>query len=219
MATKTKSRPKWTSKKLEEAYLKMLLTKGERPSSVFAFTDSIGISEDKFYTFFNSFDAVENAIFTGLMEKTIKTVKNGDGYDTFAAQEKLLTFYFAHIEILKSHRSFVALKWPEIKRNPGKTPSWLKGYRKAFLDFARQIVMEGITNEEIKERPFISDRYDKAFWVQLAFVVHFWINDDSSDFEKTDAAIEKAVNLSFQLLGDTTIDSFIDFAKFLWQSK
>ena len=219
MATKTKTAPKWTNQKIEDAYVKSLLTAGKRPASVFAFADSIGISEEKFYSFFSSFDAIENAIFTEIISKTVKNVKSGEGYSSFSAQEKLLTFYFAHIEQLKSNRSLISLKWKELKSNPAKTPAWLKGYRQVFLDFARQIVLEGIANEEIKERPFLSDRYDKAFWVELAFVVHFWINDDSPDFEKTDAAIEKAVNLSFQLLGDTTLDSFIDFAKFMWQSK
>lgn len=219
MPTKSKNKPTWTAKKLETAYLKMLLTNGKRPASVFAFADSIGITEGKFYTFFNSFDGIESVIFTKLMSTTVKSVKTGNNYASFSAQEKLLTFYFAHIEVLQSHRSLIALKWPEVKRNPTKTPAWLIGYRKVFLDYANQIVMEGIEKDEIKERPFLSDRYDKAFWIQLAFVVHFWVHDDSTDFEKTDAAIEKAVSLSFQLLGDTTIDSFIDFAKFLWQSK
>jgi hypothetical protein len=35
----------------------------------------------------------------------------------------------------------------------------------------------------------------------------------------SDAAVEKAVNLSFQLLGESAIDGAIDLAKFLWQSK
>lgn len=218
MATKTKTAPKWTNRKIEDAYAKSLLTEGKRPSSVFAFADSIGMSEEKFYSFFSSFDAIENAIFTEIISKTVKSVKSGEGYNSFSAREKLLTFYFAHIEQLKANRSLISLKWKDVKKNPTKSPAWLKGYRQVFLDFARQIVVEGIANEEIKERPFLSDRYDKAFWVQLAFVVHFWINDDSADFQKTDAAIEKAVNLSFQLLGDTTLDSFIDFAKFIWQS-
>lgn len=219
MTTKTKAAPKWTNRKIEDAYLKTLLTEGKRPTSVFLFADSLGISEEKFYSFFSSFDAIENGIFTDIISKTVKGVKSGEGYNSFTAQEKLLTFYYAHIEQLKANRSLISLKWKQVKKNPTISPAWLKGYRALFLDFSRQIVMEAIANEEIKERPFLSDRYAKAYWVQLAFVVHFWINDDSPEFERTDAAIEKAVNLSFQLLSDTTIDSLFDFAKFMWHSK
>jgi hypothetical protein len=100
-----------------------------------------------------------------------------------------------------------------------RTPKQLEGYKKSFMTFAMEIVVEGIEKEEIKERQYISERYDKAFWLQLAFVVNYWIGDSSKDFEQSDAAVEKAVNLSFQLLGDSTLDSVVDFAKFLWQSK
>lgn len=219
MATKTKTAPKWTAQKIEDAYLKTLLTDGQRPTSVFLFADSLGMNEEKFYSFFSSFDAIENGIFTEIISTTVKGVKNGDGYNSFTAREKLLTFYYAHMEQLKANRSLISLKWKQVKKNPTISPVWLKGYHQVFVDFAREIVMDAITNEEIRQRPFLSDRYPKVFWLQLAFVVHFWINDDSPEFERTDAAIEKAVNLSFQLLSDTTIDSLFDFAKFMWHSK
>lgn len=219
MATKTKTAPKWTDRKIADAYLKVLLTEGKRPSSVFLFADSLGMSEEKFYSYFSSFDAIENQIFTDIISKTLKDIKSDEGYKSFSARDKLLTFYYAHIEHLKANRSLISLKWKQVKRNPSISPAWIKGYRETFLEFARQIVFDAIANGEIKQRPFLSDRYDKAFWVQLAFVVHFWVNDDSPEFERTDAAIEKAVNLSFQLLSDTTIDSLFDFAKFMWHSK
>jgi hypothetical protein len=50
----------------------------------------------------------------------------------------------------------------------------------------------------------------------MEFVIGFWIKDNSQGFEKTDAAIEKAVNLSFDLLGKNIADSAFDFAKFVF---
>jgi hypothetical protein len=70
----------------------------------------------------------------------------------------------------------------------------------------------------MKKRPYISDKYDEALWIQFLFVVYFWIKDDSPGFEKTDAAIEKAVKLSSELMGEGPVDSFIDLAKFLYQN-
>jgi len=55
--------------------------------------------------------------------------------------------------------------------------------------------------------------------LQLLFVIGFWIKDDSIAFEKTDAAIEKAVNLSFDLMGKGPLDAMLDFGKFLYQNK
>jgi hypothetical protein len=110
------------------------------------------------------------------------------------------------------------LRWKGLKDNI-KTPESLKSYKDHFLKYAKGIVSEGINTDEIKERMFISDRYDQAFWLKLVFVIDFWIKDTSPDFEQTDAAIEKAVNLSFELLSESTLDRAIDFVKFLWQSK
>jgi hypothetical protein len=53
----------------------------------------------------------------------------------------------------------------------------------------------------------------------MGFILLFWKEDDSAGFEKTDAAVEKSVNLAFDLIGKGAVDSAIDFAKFLYQNK
>jgi hypothetical protein len=80
------------------------------------------------------------------------------------------------------------------------------------------LVTEGKDTTEVAERPF-TNQYEKAFWLHFLFITRFWVNDDSSDFEKTDAAIEKSVNLAFDLVGKGPLDSMLDFAKFLFQNK
>jgi hypothetical protein len=223
MATQTKtgtrtSKPKITAEQIQSAYVKYVLTEGKLPASVFAFADMNGMQESDFYTFFSSFEALEEGLWTGMMDRTIASIKADSNFEAFSAREKLLSFYFTHLEILKERRSFAAMQWPKFKMQP-RTPKQLEGYKKSFMAFAKEIVVEGIEKQEIKERQYISERYDKAFWLQLAFVVNYWTGDSSKDFEQSDAAVEKAVNLSFQLLGDSTLDSVVDFAKFLWQSK
>jgi hypothetical protein len=42
------------------------------------------------------------------------------------------------------------------------------------------------------------------------------MTDESRDFEDTDAAIEKGVNLGFDLMKENTLDKAFDLAKFLW---
>ena len=59
----------------------------------------------------------------------------------------------------------------------------------------------------------------EALWMQVGFVFRYWVEDRSPRFEKTDAAIEKSVNLAFDLMGKSALDSFLDFAKFLYQHK
>jgi hypothetical protein len=94
-----------------------------------------------------------------------------------------------------------------------------KEFKEKFKDFAGDIIMEGKETQEIASRPFITEKYDEALWLQVAFVFRYWLDDRSPRFEKTDAAIEKAVNLAFDLMGKSALDTFLDFAKFLYQNK
>ena len=43
------------------------------------------------------------------------------------------------------------------------------------------------------------------------------MNDESVRFEKTDIAIEKSVNTSFDVFDNATLDNIIDFGKFLYK--
>ncbi|MDQ2864039.1 MAG: TetR family transcriptional regulator C-terminal domain-containing protein, partial [Bacteroidota bacterium] len=62
---------------------------------------------------------------------------------------------------------------------------------------------------------FFSKRYKDALWIQFAFIINFWIDDDSNGFEKTDEAIEKGINLSFDLFQRSPIDNLFEYGKFL----
>lgn len=217
MAAKTTTK-KPTAKTISDAYIKRLLIHGEMPKSVFAFADELGMSEKDFYDFFSSFEALEEGIWKGFMDDTLKAIHKDENYKGFTAREKLLAFYFTHLEVLKENRSYVVMRWPEVKKTP-KMPKWLKHYKEAYYEYAREVIAEGMEGGEIKDRKYLSERYDKALWVQLVFVVDYWCNDTSKDFENSDAAIEKAVTLSFQLLGESALDNALDFAKFIWQSK
>ena len=103
---------------------------------------------------------------------------------------------------------------PTVKEHP-----LLKGMKSSYLDFIHGLMIEGNDTGEIPKRPFLSDRYKQGFWVQLLFILNFWKNDESKGFENTDAAIEKAVNLSLDLIEKGPLDSMIDFAKFLYQNR
>lgn len=217
-STTSKTKPTWDAAGIADAYIRELLTHGKAPASVFAFTDKLGLAESDFYKFYSSFESLEMEVWHKLMSTTIETLNADEKFATFSAREKLLAFFFTHLEVLKDKRSYVAMRWPQNKLSPN-TPKMLKSYREAFMTFAQMIVEEALEKGEIKDRKRLSEQYDKAFWFQAVFVVGYWINDSSKDFEQSDAAVEKAVNLSFQLLGESALDSAIDFAKFIWQSK
>jgi len=84
-----------------------------------------------------------------------------------------------------------------------------------FENFATEIINEGIETSELSDRKFFAKRYKDALWVQFVFVLNFWINDNSAGFEKTDEAIEKGINVTFDLFQRSPIDNLFEYGKFL----
>jgi hypothetical protein len=95
----------------------------------------------------------------------------------------------------------------------------MQRFKAAFMDYATTVINEGREQEEIVDRPVLSDRYADGIWLQMMFLLRFWLKDDSTGFSNTDAAIEKSVNLSFELMGRGPLDQMIDFAKFLYHNR
>jgi hypothetical protein len=205
-------------KLIRDAYKSYWLENGKRPVSIYAFCQQLGIAETAFYDMYSSFDAVEKDLWLSYFKDTVDKLAQDEIYRNYSAQEKLLTFYFMWVQTLKENRSYI-LQQKENYRVPGMHLDKLETFRIAFYDYIRDLVKEGYTSNEIKERKFISDQYVHGFWMQALFVLRYWTKDDSNQFEMTDAAIEKAVNLSFQLISSNTLDSLVDFGKFMFTRK
>jgi len=213
-----KSGSKSSGVKIESAYIEYLLTEGKQPASVFKFCLDLKIKESDFYTQFGSFDAIENKIWKEFIDKTITRLRSDKSFGSFSVREKILAFYYTLFEELKANRSFVLFQLQPFRKME-LVPSYLKEFKKSFESFFEAILGEGKGNGEVAQRPFLDKRYPQLFWVHLGFILLFWKEDSSADFEKTDAAIEKSLNLAFDLIGKGALDSAIDFAKFMYQSK
>lgn len=204
--------------KIKASYTEYLLVHGKQPSSVYKFCLDLGIKEEEFYKQFGSFESLEKIIWNGFMDHAIKSLKADKSFSDFNAREKMLALYFTLAEVLKSNRSFILLQLNNY-RKPELVPVFLKDFKHAFEEFVGTILTDGKSKGEIAERPYLDKRYPQLFWVHLSFFLLFWKEDDSAGFEKSDAFIEKSVNLAFDLIGKGAFDSAVDFAKFLYQSK
>lgn len=207
-----------TDSRITQAYKDYLLNHGYQPASVYKFAAELGISEDEFYKHFGSFDGIENSIWKEFINNTIQALEQDEAFSSFSSRDKILTFYFALFEELKKSRSFVLLQLKN-HRKLEFTPTFLKEFRATYEKFISGILEEGKASGEVAKRPFFDKRYAGVFWFHLGFLLLFWRDDNSAGFEKTDAAIEKSVNLAFDLIGKGAFDSVVDFAKFLYQTK
>lgn len=220
-----------TLEKIRKAYTEYVLDNGKQPTSVFQFAKKLKIAEAEFYTYYSSFDAIEADVWLAFFNDAKTTVENDDTYQTYSVREKVLAFYYTWIELLKAQRSFVVYSFGRLRTEHrelsvqakvagmGATPPILAPFKDAFLDFARDLLAEGRESKEVEPRPFVTDRYPNALWAQTLYLLDFWVRDVSKNFEKTDTAIEKAVNTSFDLIGRSPLDTLFDFAKFIYQNK
>ncbi|MCW3467257.1 TetR/AcrR family transcriptional regulator [Chitinophaga nivalis] len=200
---------------IRNAYKVYWLENGKAPVSVYALCKTLDISEADFYAVYSSPEAIEKDIWLAIFQDTLEQLHADEIYQQYNAQEKLLAFYFLWVQKLKEDRSYLLLqkasfRFPELHHRK------LETFRLAFNKYVGELVKEGYQSNEIKERKYISDQYIHGFWIQALFVLKYWLDDNSANFEMTDAAIEKAVNLSFQLIRSNTLDSLLDFGKFIF---
>lgn len=202
-----------TTQEIIEHYIDYVLTHGEQPKSVYNYSKSLGISEAEFYQLFASFDAIERAIWSASIVETIDTIRQQEVWANYTAREKVLSFFYSYVEVLKRQRSFVKYSLKGSGRL--STPAVLAEMKMIFSNFSEELIADGLNSGELAERKFISKRYKDALWLQFAFILDFWIRDDSKDFEKTDEAIEKGINVTFDLFQHSPIDNLIEYGKFL----
>ncbi|HEY4197497.1 MAG TPA: TetR family transcriptional regulator C-terminal domain-containing protein [Mucilaginibacter sp.] len=203
-----------TTESIRKAYIDYVLIAGEEPKSVYVFAKKNKMAEAEFYNHFSSFKALEQQIWADVANKTLAEIKGQEIWAQYSAREKALSYFYAFFELLKQQRSFAVYS---VKKQPKgiTTPPVFAELRTVFENFCNEILSEGIESGELSDRKFFSKRYKDALWVQFGFVLHFWINDDSTGFEKTDEAIEKGVNVTFDLFQRSPIDNLFEYGKFL----
>ena len=195
-----------------------LIRNGERPVTVFKFCEELGVDESIFYIYYNSFRSVETEVWLTFYQEVKKALDQDSEYSSYSAHEKYLSFLYTVVEVYKQNRSYVVLRYAEVDRRSLR-PWFMDSFREEFAIWTKEILDEGFESNEIISRPLISSKYHEALWVQLLYITRVWTNDESEDFQVTDAAIEKSSALLFELMKSGPVDLLIDFLKFAYQNK
>ncbi|ALL08481.1 hypothetical protein AQ505_25210 [Pedobacter sp. PACM 27299] len=203
-----------TAQQIKNGYLDYVLLNGEKPASVYSFVKKLKIAEADFYDFYPSFESIEKNLWVELTLETIQAIEAQEVWSQYSSREKILSFFYSYVEVLKKHRSFIIYSLRTHKNKFG-TPEVLSGVRPIFENFAEGVINEGLDSGELANRKFLSKRYKDAVWVQFGFIVNFWTTDDSAGFEKTDEVIEKGVNVTFDLFERSPLDNLLEYGKFL----
>lgn len=204
--------------KIFEAFSNEVLEHEKEPKSVFLFCKKTGIEETDFYKHFSSLEHVKEQIFCQFFDNAYSLISKQKGFSTQTPQERLLSFYYTFFEVLLLNRSYVLYALKDSKMNLKKL-SALKGLRHAFKDFVTGLIQDGNAIKQSKFTQHPEGLFSEGAWLQLLFLLQFWLDDTSKGFEKTDIAIEKSVRTVFELFDNTPLDGIIDFGKFLWKEK
>lgn len=143
--------------KIVNAYIKYLLINGKNPESVYIFCEKQGTTEADFYREFSSFETLQKELWNDFIVTTISTLRVTPEYADYSVREKLLSFYYTFMEVLKQNRSLV-LYFFQKQNKHDIIPSFLKNARKSYLDFVGVLVEEGLQNGEFKKRPYLSEK-------------------------------------------------------------
>jgi len=209
---------KVTAEVIQAKYIECVVATDDHPSDLYAFCSDVKITDVDFLTSFTDLKEVHAAIWQGFMIETLGALADDDQFASFSGREQLLAFYYTHIEVLKKHRAFILVDRHRMKV-PIPLPRFMIGYKDSFIGFAKGLIAYAMETGEVADRKFLNSQYTRGVWAQLYWVVQFWMKDSSHEFEQTDAAIEKAVNLSLELVKPGPIGSIVDFAKFVYQNR
>lgn len=197
-------------------YVKYCLKHGHAPANVFLLCESLEMTETEFYNYFSSLEKVEESVLVNRWEDVAARFAQDEQFGSFTITEKMLTMHFAFVESLREIRSYLLWKFQDWK-NPTDQIKGLMGLRSAFQATVTPMLNAASISGEIPDRKVISKLNVEALGMNLAFVMHFWLKDDSADFERTDACIEKSVQLTMDFVGRNAVDKLFDFGKFLIQ--
>jgi hypothetical protein len=197
-------------------YMEDVLESEIELKNVFSFCKKHSIEETTFYYYFGSFKALKQRIWIKFSENVNVVIENNSDFENYIEKDKLLTYFFSLFEVLTLNRSYVVYSL-EAESNTLKNCLQLKDFRKHFKKFIESKIESPIKNEKIAN--FTTPVMSEGVWIQFLFILKFWLDDTSPNFEKTDILIEKSITTSSLFLDSKPLESLFDLAKFLFKEK
>ena len=196
-----------------DTYIAQLQKTGKAHISVHSLCLDLKIGEKEFYGEFSSLSAVEKHFWKGWIESIIDAVSSGKEWGAFSAKEQYLAFLFAFAGEALEHRSLLEQRFANLTLLC--SPDTLDGLKSSFKDFASAIIARGMESGEIAHRGPLGNVYPEVLYIHWRSVLEYFLKDESTRFERTDAFIEKTVELAFDLLRTQAVDSAADLIRFL----
>ena len=208
--SKSAKKKKVSLEDIEQQYWHLLLTHGDRPKSVYAFTQEIDLAESEFYQYSASFESLEASYWDRLVVETIEVLNQDEDYADYPCDQKLLAFFYTFFAHAQKNRSRLVEFFPKL--GCYKT---LKPMRQRFTDFAHEVIQQGVDDGSVADRKKLTNKYPQLLFEQFRSIIEFHRTDQSHEFQDTDALIEKSIRFSADIARSGTLDSAFDLGRFL----
>lgn len=210
-----------SQQKILELYSNYVLRNNKKPLNVFTFCEDHEISETDFYFYYANFEKLESDYLRFFMEETLRLIAEEENYHQQNAKHKMLSFYYTFFEQLTMNRSLVIYLLESDKNNLQSVKKLLP-LKKDFQLFIRSLdisepMMENTTESMAKIERLKNKGIEELYWGHFMATLKFWLDDTSSNFEKTDIFIEKSVDTSFEFLEVKPLKKLVDLGKFLFK--
>lgn len=199
------------------AYMDHILERGERPKNIYRFAADNGMEERDFYSFFGSFEGLREEIWVTFHEKTLEVLHKDKGYSAYPNREKLLSYFYTFFELLTVNRSYVLFTLKEAESDL-KNMKQLRQLRASFKAYTTDLIEQGNESKNFRFAKNSVTIFSEGAWLQLLFLLRYWVEDNSANFENTDVAIEKSMKAIFDVFETTPLESVLDFGKFLFKN-
>jgi len=195
-------------------YIRFNNKNGKAPVSVFQFCEDCGLSERQFFDEFSDFDHLKEEILGDYWKNTVSKLEEQEFYQNTNDEEKFLAVAYGFFENLKDQRSFF-LNFFGDWNSPKDLFHGFRNFREVVLKYIDQLDLPSTDLGIPQINKPIEKLNSNALFLNLIFVLHYWVKDRSKGFEKTDALIEKLFTLSFDMMETNSLKKVIDLGKFL----
>lgn len=209
--------------KILELYSNYVLRNNKKPLNVYSFCEDHGFSENDFYFYYANFEQLEADYLRFFMDRSIQLIKEEETYEVEHPKHKLLSFYYTFFEQLTMNRSLIIYLVGSEKNNLQNLKK-LWSLKREFQLFIRSLgisepLLTNTTESSAKIEKLRHKGIEELYWGHFVATLKFWMDDRSSNFEKTDIFIEKSVDTSFEFLDVKPFKKLVDLGKFLFNEK
>ncbi|MDX2283867.1 MAG: hypothetical protein NW241_06875 [Bacteroidia bacterium] len=202
---------------IRHAYAQWVAAHGKRPASIQEFAAASGIDAADISSRYASLRVIEQTVFLDLFLETLRRLRSSPEYASYeTAQEQILALMYTWLEVLGQQRAFLLVLHQE-EGLPYQPEGYTALTAGPFRQWVQPLLQDGIDRGEIAARMALSQWYQDALWANALVMLRFWLNDRSRNSERTDAAVEKLVRFTFDLLRPNALDSGLDLIRFLIQ--